>query len=81
MKEKKLRQFTKDKMMKSEEDPYYSPLTDEDVDKNDESVYDEETKKKKMEIHNLKKNYFDSKYEYLRKKIEDKYIYILIKLR
>ena len=73
LREKRIKEFTKEKMM-SQADPYFSPLTDEDDMINNDSIYDEESKQRAMDKHKLKETYFEAKYQYQLKELEDKYI-------
>lgn len=71
LREKRLKEFTKEKMME-EEDPNFSPLSDEEDLLNSENIQDEESKKLAEEKHQLKQKYFDAKFEYRKKKLEEK---------
>jgi hypothetical protein len=71
LREKRIKEFTFEKMME-EKDPYFSPLSDEEEIINNENIFDEESKKKAMERHQIKKNYFEAKYQYRKKELEEK---------
>jgi hypothetical protein len=71
LREKRIKEFTFEKMME-ENDPYFSPLSDEEEILNNENIFDEASKKKAMEKHQIKKNYFEAKYQYRKKELEDK---------
>lgn len=71
LREKRIKEFTFEKMME-EKDPYFSPLSDEEEIINNENIYDEESKKKAMDRHQIKKNYFEAKYQFRKKELEDK---------
>jgi hypothetical protein len=71
LREKKIKEFTKEKMMQ-EKDPYFSPLTDEEDSSKHENITDENSKQLAMEKHKIKKNYFDAKYQYQLKELEKK---------
>jgi hypothetical protein len=71
LREKRIKEFTFEKMME-EKDPYFSPLSDEEEIINNETIYDEESKKKAMDRHQIKKNYFEAKYQFRKKELEDK---------
>ncbi len=68
LREKRLNEFTKEKVLQ-EEDPYFSPLTDEE--ELSREIYDEESKLKAMERHQMKKNYFEAKFNYQKKQLEE----------
>jgi hypothetical protein len=61
-KERRLKEFTREKMME-ETDPYFSPV---------EVQHDEDGKEIVSEHEKVKKNYFDSKFEYMKKTLEEK---------
>jgi hypothetical protein len=61
LREKRLKEFTKEKMME-EGDPYFSPLSDED---------DISTDDFSKEFHLMKENYFEAKFNYQKKKLEE----------
>lgn len=71
LRDKRIKEFTFEKMME-EKDPYFSPLSDEEEIINNENIYDEESKKKAMDRHQIKKNYFEAKYQFRKKELEDK---------
>lgn len=71
LREKRIKEFTKEKMMQ-EKDPYFSPLTDEDDTTKHDNINDEASKQLAMEKHKIKKNYFDAKYQYQLKELEKK---------
>ena len=50
--------------MMEEADPYFSP--------EEEKQFDEDGSEKINEREKIKKNYFDSKFEYMKKKLEEK---------
>jgi hypothetical protein len=58
-----LKEFTREKMM-MENDDYFSPEEEKQYDEDGKEIIDEHEK--------VKKNYFDSKFEYMKKKLEEK---------
>jgi nitrogen regulatory protein PII-like uncharacterized protein len=73
VREKKIKEFTKEKMME-EPDKYFTALTDEEnFEDNLTTIVDEESKKKAIERRRLKEKYFDAKYEYKLQKLKETY--------
>lgn len=64
IREKRLKEFTREKMMEMG-DPYFS-----EEEKEISSIVNEETKQKAIERNQMKKKYFDAKYNYLKDKLE-----------
>jgi hypothetical protein len=71
LREKRINEFTMEKMME-EGDPYFSALSDEEEVLNSDAIFDEASKQKALERHEMKKNYFNAKYQYRKKELEDK---------
>jgi hypothetical protein len=74
LREKRLKEYTFEKML-LEKDDNFSPLTDEEdlssIEKLRSKITDEESKKKAIQRHELKKTYYEAKYQFKKKKLEE----------